>query len=70
MEEVILNRVFFTAAFLMIVFFNGNYLGIQDRFPLLSSKHRWLRWLMILLADFVILCLCVIGLSLLVTALF
>lgn len=70
MAEVILNRVFFTAAFLMIVFFNGNYLDVQDHFPLVRSKYRLLRWLMILFVDFLILCLCVIVLGLVVTALF
>ena len=69
LAEVILNRVFFTAALLMIVFFNGNYLDIQDRFPLVRRKSRWLRWLMLLFVDFVILCLCVIVLGLLVNAL-
>lgn len=70
MAEVYLNRAVFTAAFLAIVFFNGNYLGIREKFPLTNSKNRLLRWLMIGLVDFGILGLLVMLLGLLVTLLF
>lgn len=45
LAEVILNRVVFTILFLCIIFFNGNYLGIQNTFILTKNKYRLIRWL-------------------------
>ena len=65
--EIVLNRIFFTLAFLLIILFNGNYMGIHQKFVLTRSKHRLVRWLGMALVDFAILSLWVLVLQLLVT---
>lgn len=49
--ELVLNRIFFTVMFLSIILFNGNYLGVQNKFILTKSKHRWVRWIGIAIVD-------------------
>lgn len=61
--ELILNRIMFTAMCLSIVFFNGNYLGIQNSFILTKSKHRLLRWLGMAIVDAALISFWVILLS-------
>lgn len=65
--EIVLNRIFFTLSMLLIVLFNGNYMGIHQKFVLTRSKHRLIRWLGMALVDFAILALWVLVLQLLVT---
>lgn len=61
--EVILNRIFFGAATFGIILFSGNYLNVHEKFVLTRSKHRWIRFLGILLIDVVICALAVFLLS-------
>lgn len=65
--EIVLNRIFFTLSMLLIVLFNGNYMGIHQKFVLTRSKYRLVRWLGMALVDFAILALWVLVLQLLVT---
>lgn len=66
--ELILNRISFTIATLCVVFFNGNYLGIHQKFIMTKSKKRWVRWLGMAIVDAAIFALWVIILDLLVSA--
>ena len=65
--EIILNRIFFTLSILLIVLFNGNYMGIHQKFALTRNKHRFVRWVGMALVDFAILALWVLVLDLLVS---
>lgn len=64
--ELAINRIGFTAMLLSIVAFNGNYLNIQRHFKLTRSPRRLVRWLGILLVDFVLMLLWVTATVLLV----
>lgn len=66
--EIVLNRIFFTLACLLIILFNGNYLGVHQKFVMTRSKRRWVRWLGMALVDFAILALWILVLDLLVTS--
>lgn len=66
--ELILNRISFTTAALLIVLFNGNYLNIHQKFVMTRSKRRWVRWLGMAIVDTAILALWVLVLDLLVSA--
>lgn len=50
--ELLMNRLVITAALIVIVFFNGNYLGVRDRVPLTQSPNRLTRWLALAAVDF------------------
>lgn len=65
--ELLLNRVFFTIMILCIVLFNGNYLGIQNKFILTKSQKRWVRWLGMAIVDSALISLWVILLDIIVT---
>ena len=65
--ELLLNRIAFTVAVLLIVLFNGNYLSIHQKFVMTRSKRRWVRWLGMAIVDTAILALWVIVLDLLVS---
>ena len=65
--ELALNRVSFTIATLCVVFFNGNYLGIHQKFVMTRSRKRWIRWLGMAIVDTAIFALWVIILDLLVS---
>lgn len=65
--ELLLNRVMITLTSLCIVFFNGNYLGVHQKFFMTRSKRRWVRWLGMVVIDFAILMLWVVVLDVLVT---
>ena len=66
--EVTLNRIFFILTVLSIVFFDGNYRNIQQKFIMTQSKRWWVRGLGILLVDAAIVVLWIIILNLLVLA--
>ncbi len=66
MAETVLNRITLFAALLSIVFFNGNYLDVQQSFILTRSPHRWVRWLGMALVDSAIILLWIIILDFLV----
>ena len=61
--ELILNRVVFTVMCLCIVLFNGNYLGIQNKFILTKNKRRWVRWIGMAIVDAALLSIWVILLN-------
>lgn len=65
--ELLLNRITLTTMMLCIVLFNGNYLGIQNRFFLTKSRKRWVRWLGMGIVDFALIALWVILLDIIVT---
>ena len=49
--KLLLNRLFFAVATLSIILFTGNYLNVQQKFPLSRSGRPALRWLGILFTD-------------------
>lgn len=49
--ELVINRIAVTAALIAIVFFNGNYLGVHQRFAMTRSPSRPVRWLGMALVD-------------------
>ena len=66
--ELILNRIFFTIMCLCIVLFNGNYLGIQNKFILTKSKRWWVRWIGMAIVDSALLSIWVILLNTIVAS--
>lgn len=65
--ELFLNRIAFTAAFVAIVLFNGNYLDIHSKFWMTRSNRRWVRYTGMAIIDFAVLAAVIILLDLVVS---
>lgn len=70
MADVWMNRVLITLMFLAIVFFSGNYLNIQQHFPLSRSENPVIRMIGIVIADATLFVLCLITISIIESSFF
>ena len=51
---LLIERIFFTTIFLLIIFFSGNYRNVQYVFPFCTSKNKLIRLLAIVVYDILI----------------
>ena len=51
---LLIERIFFTTIFLLLIFFSGNYRNVQHVFPFCTSKNKLIRLLAIVVYDILI----------------
>lgn len=63
MADLWMNRILITLMFLAIVFFSGNYLNVQQHFPLSRSENPVIRVIGVMIADGILFVLCLTAIS-------